>query len=197
MNYLLLDLETIGFPSVPKGMKKDFQRLEQFDSARIIQVACMTVDNKFNEISTFDSIVKREGFEIKNVFIHHITNEISDTAGKPIKEVLEELEKQLDSVGTIIIHNSDFDYPVLQSECFRLGMRVLINKLSSKKIICSMKLTTNTVKAKNKQGRLKWPSLSELYKFATGEEHIHKHNAYSDVADLYTALRSLSKKMII
>jgi hypothetical protein len=67
----------------------------------------------------------------------------------------------------------------------------IIEEINSKEILCSMKLTTQIVKAINKNGKIKYPSLGELYNFVFNTPIENAHNSYFDVVNLHSSIKYL------
>ena len=192
---LIIDVETTGLPDCSElafGKYPPIENLEKYDSSRIVQITIMICDEKFEELELKDFIVKADGFSIENSSFHGITNEISEKEGKPFSEIAEILLECLRKSSYVISHNSDFDTNVIKSELFRLGLNSIIEELDSKKILCTMKHTKSMVKAKNKYGKIKYPSLAELYKFACNKDIENAHNSKYDVINLHEICKNLN-----
>lgn len=95
----------------------------------------------------------------------------------------------------IIAHNIKFDVNVLKSELHRGGSEIELQLLShiekNMKQICTMEKAKLIVQSKNIKGRLKPPSLYEMYKFATGKEISGHHDALDDVLSMREATQCL------
>jgi DNA polymerase III epsilon subunit-like protein len=110
-------------------------------------------------------------------------------SGKYLQDIVEEFLLHLKTVTHIFIHNLDFDMTILKSELYRIQRMDVISELDKKIQICTMKTTIPLVNLPN----LKYPRLTELYKFATGEDIEQTHSAITDarilldcVSHLYT-----------
>ena len=90
-------------------------------------------------------------------------------------DVLKQLEEDLNYVDTIVAHNLLFDYNIILSECYRLNMHTLINKLESLNKSCTMKLGRKVM------GLGKYPKLSVLHEFLFQKKIVQEHRALSDV----------------
>tara|TARA_B100001094_G_C18188910_1_gene805803 strand:- start:4182 stop:4583 length:402 start_codon:yes stop_codon:yes gene_type:complete len=89
-----------------------------------------------------------------------------------------------ENAHVIIAHNIDFDIGIIK-QCLKEKNVELLerfeNVLQTKQIFCSMKGTQNIVCAKNEKGWIKYPSLSELYKFCYKiEPELECHDALND-----------------
>ena len=196
---LIIDVETTGLPQrggLPYGHNPPFQRLDMYDSSRIVQISMIICNEKFEQVELKDFIVKIDGFSIENSSFHGITNDISLNKGIPFIKIAKELSKYLKQVSHIIAHNANFDICIIKSELYRAGLHSIIDELNTKKILCTMKHTKLIVNARNSYG-IKDPSLSELYRFFVNKEIKNAHNSKYDVINLHTILKTMydSKKL--
>jgi len=191
---LIIDIETTGLPicnGLPYGKYHPYEYLDMYNTSRIVQLSMMLCNEKYEEIDLKDFIVRADDFTIDNHEFHGITNEISLNSGRPFIEIVEEFLICMKQVSCIIAHNANFDMNILFSELYRNGLHSAIIELKTKKIICSMKNTKQIVKAKNKYGIIKDPSLAELYKFVINENIENAHNSKYDVINLHKIIKSL------
>jgi DNA polymerase III epsilon subunit-like protein len=194
---LIIDVETTGLPvrgNTPFGKNPDYKQLESYDNCRIVQITFMLCNEKFEQIDINDSIIKSNGFTINNSDFHGITDEISQSKGVSISEITDLLYKYLKRVSHIVAHNADFDISVIKSELFRLDMNHIIEEIEEKNVLCTMNHTKDMVNAKNKYGNkygVKYPSLSELYKFTMNEDITNAHNSKYDVINLHCVVKTL------
>lgn len=192
---LIIDVETTGLPKKQKnslfGQLPAYENLEAFDSARVVQVSIMLCNEFFEEMEFIDFIVKTDGYSINNSQFHGITDEISATEGIPFIQIAEVLLNMLKKVSHIVAHNAIFDISILKSELFRLGLYSIIDELETKQILCTMKHTKHIVKALNKIGNIKYPSLAELYYFVFNEKIENAHNSKYDVINLHNIVKNM------
>jgi DNA polymerase III epsilon subunit-like protein len=188
---LIIDVETTGLPSKNNTSGPLYENLTAYNTARLVQVTMMLCNENFEEIEITDFIVKADGFSIDNSTFHGITNEISSEHGVSLDTVVDKFSKYLKKVQHICAHNASFDIGVLKSELYRYNKHSIIDELSSKHILCSMKHTKSIVNARNKKGFLKNPSLAELYKFATNKDIQNAHNSKFDVINLHCAIKKI------
>jgi DNA polymerase-3 subunit alpha len=191
--YLIIDVETTGLPNKHGLTRKqfpDYQELHRYDNCRVVQLSMMLCDDQLKCIKLEDFIVKPVDFSIDNPEFHGITNEIAQHNGLLLCNILQYFEDNLILVTHIIAHNIEFDINVIKSECFRKGNHNLLNIVDSKILICTMHLTKEIVKAKNKYG-IKYPSLAELYKFSFNENITNAHNSKYDVINLHKIVEYL------
>ena len=194
---LIIDVETTGLPArgnTPFGKNPYYKNLDAYENCRIVQLSYMICDENLNEMEMKDFIIKSNGFSINNSQFHGITDEISQSKGVSISYIKEEFSKCLKESSFIIAHNADFDVSVIKNELYRLDMNDIIEEMEKKNVICTMQRTKDMVQAKNKFGKLKVPSLSELYKFAMNEDMTNAHNSNYDVINLHKAVKTLYDK---
>ena len=154
MRTLFIDTETTG---LPVG--------DDFSDVRLIQLAWIVADKtKVGPVVTSDAnhIVKPDGFVVANHAFHCVTP-AQLTAGKPVKSVLDALERVLPSVDLVVAHNADFDVGVLNAELTRAGRRSIANPTH-----CTMKTG------------LKWSSLVNMYHKLFGPDTFNAHDALED-----------------
>lgn len=190
---LIIDVETTGLPlrdGLPYGQNPSHEKLQMYDSARLVQVSMMLCNEHFEQVEFKDFIVKSDGFTIGNSHLHGITDEISVTKGTPFSEIAEVLSTYLEQVSHIVAHNANFDLCILKSELYRLGMHSIIATLTSKRILCTMKHTKMIVNAQNNYG-IKDPSLAELYRFVFNKNIENTHNSKYDVINLHNIVKSM------
>lgn len=141
-------------------------------------------NDQLEEIESKDCIIKVD-FEITNSNFHEITNEISINKGVGINAFFDDFKNVLEKSSHIISHNLDFDINVIKNELYRNDKKDIIKEIERKKLICSMKEMKKIMKTS------KWPSLTELYKFATKNDITNQHNSKDDVIHLHQALKQL------
>lgn len=191
--YLILDTETNGLPfreGLPFGKFYDYKKVNYYDTARVVQFSMMLCNEKMEQITLKDFIIKRDDFNIDNHRFHKITNEISDTKGIQFKDAVKEFYDELKKVDYIVCHNANFDMNVMKSELYRYNFQDILDEMEKKKIICTMEQTKQIVKARNGRG-IKSPSLEELYIYCCKEPMINQHNSKYDVINLHKALKIL------
>jgi len=190
---LIIDVETTGLPirnALKYGEFPPYEKLNLYDTSRIVQITLMLCNEKLEEVELKDFIIKADNFSINNSSFHGITNEISENKGVPFSEVVEVIKFYLPKISHIIAHNLNFDISILCSELYRLNMHSIISEIKSKGMICSMKDTKNIVKSTNNYG-IKDPSLKELYYFVFQKDMENAHNSKYDVINLHLSIKNL------
>ena len=191
---LFIDIETTGFPDrfgLPYGVNPIYTELEKYDNARIVQLCMMLCDEEYNEIETYEFIVKLD-IDIPNSHIHSITNEVSNTMGIKFEEGMDSCYDMIKKASHIFAHNSNFDLNILKSELHRYKLYNILNEVNKKIVVCTMKETKFIVNIPDKYGvGVKDPSLAELYKVVNGENISNAHNAKYDVINLQKTIKKL------
>jgi len=174
-NYLFFDTETTGLP-------RDYEApaTDTFNWPRMVQLSWILTDNKGNVLSSYDYIIRPDGFSIpdESASIHGISTERALDEGLPLDSVLAVFVQTLDSAEYIVGHNISFDIHVVDAELFRRGIDV---HLSSMKAYCTMIAGTEYCKLPGYRGGYKWPKLQELHKKLFGTEFEDAHNSAADV----------------
>ena len=94
----------------------------------------------------------------------------------------------------IFAHNSAFDEKILKNELYRYELVEYLHEFESKRVRCTMKETRSVVNALSKSGKVKNPTLKELYEHCTGLPMPNQHDALHDVIHLFESLRVLFKQ---
>jgi DNA polymerase-3 subunit alpha len=191
---LIIDVETIGLPncgSLPFGENPPYNQLNNYESARMVQISMMLCNENLEQVEMLDFIIKTDQFNIGNSHFHGITNVISSERGISFSDVALILSNKLKQVSHIIAHNANFDISIIKSELHRLSLNSIIEEINSKKVLCTMNLTKSIVKATNKYNKIKYPSLSELYKFVFNKNIENAHNSNYDVINLHSSIKQL------
>lgn len=181
---LYFDTETSGLPFYG-----------DFDSARLVQLAYIIVDDR-NEIKkTYSCYVKNDSFKssAEAFKIHNISDEFRNNYGTPTADVLAEFMEDAKQVKAIISHGIAFDVNVICNELRKLdraedvAQLVKIKQYDTKQTYVYQMLryrngfTTllNTVKYITK---LNEEELSEMIKT---EYHIEKSEAHDALFDVF------------
>ena len=196
MKVLIFDTETTGLP--PK--RKHVLSSELALWPHIVQLSYIIYDTDTQTVvKVVDNIVKmRPGVTIpeSSIAIHKITQDISETKGSNIDELINEFIKDLSRVTRIVGHNIQFDIHMIQVEMLRIGDDLLHEKnesfyrdamimLRSKIRYCTMWEGTPICQLKRERvdgtTYLKPPKLMELYAKLFGNVPAGLHNSMVDV----------------
>jgi|SRR6476661_222408 len=181
--YLVFDIETTGLVKCKKfGVYPDFRDNIKYDTARIVQIAWLVLDEQFNTIEERNYIVKRDQFIITNSNFHGITNHISDIKGVPFYIIMADFMLAVQKSKMIIAHNIQFDFNVMLNHLYRYNNYPLFSLLIKKQRFCTSFESANLLKIKMhyETDFYKLPSLQELYTYYFNEEIKDPHNALSD-----------------
>ena len=191
MPQLFFDVETTGLP--PRSAKpSDFKK---FDGCRVVSIAWVLRDKDTvysQRYAVADPGIPDETIGAES--IHGISRDIVDKYGSPIENVIHEFMDDVRKSEIIVAHNMDFDQKIVSAELFRMGCPVDARDLIDFNSLCTMKTTTNLVKAKSKYGSYKWPRLEELYTFLFGSSFENAHHAMCDVDALVKCYYVLQEK---
>ncbi len=177
-NVLIFDIETTGLPQcISFNNYYDPRETKYYDNSRMIELGYIICSRNGILIKEVDNLIKPDNFSINNSNIHGITNVMANGFGKDIKTVLNDLQKDLKNVSTIIAHNINFDYSILLSECYRYFdiNHTIITDIISKHQICTMKM------GKDFLNTYKFPKLIDLHKHLFNRDIKQEHRALSDV----------------
>ena len=161
--FLFFDTETSGFISKEKDAHHP-------DQAWCVQVGAILATPK-EDIESLNLLIQANGREMNYHAeqIHGISVEQADEEGLPELDVAEQFGKLLRKADVIVCHNFDFDwqyvYHMLERNLDSLSDEARSAYYLDIPNFCTMKdkKVKKYVNAKNKNGRLKWPKLIELY----------------------------------
>lgn len=195
MSIIMFDTETTGFPcktGLKFGEYHPYTKSKMYDESRIVQMSYMLCDADLNCLSMHDFVINSHSeFDITNSHIHGITNEISQSNGQDFEHVMTNFYSALKMSNTLVAHNADFDMNVLKAELYRRGMEDVLAELCNKNVVCTMKSTMHIVGAKSMYNKVKYPTLGELYEFATKNRMEKAHDAKYDVMNMHKAIKML------
>jgi DNA polymerase-3 subunit alpha len=173
---IIFDLETNGLPTTQGFDSYHHPSLvHYYNSSRIIQIGYIVIDDHNNKIHEYSSLILPEDFKIDNEHIHGISYEKAMQQGKKFKDVLDIFFTDVQKCNTLIAHNIKFDYNILMSELFRLGLSDMIWEFNKKNRYCTM------IESKKIFGFLKNPKLVELFSYLyEGKVWKQTHDALDD-----------------
>jgi DNA polymerase-3 subunit alpha len=189
--YLIFDTETTG---LPKNWDAPLTDLDNWP--RLVQIAWQLHDATGKLVHTGNHIVKPDGFTIPYASekVHGISTKRALKEGKPIAEVLDDFEKDLQQTKLAIAHNIKFDYYVIGAEWLRLGRKIVLDDLQQ---FCTAENTIDWMKLPGgKGGKFKMPTLTELHERLFGEKFGDAHDAAYDVAATSRVFFGLLKAQI-
>ena len=183
-NYkLVYDTETSGLPKKEKGQPYDYQNTEYFDTARLISISWLLLNENNEIVEKKTYFIKPDNFEVseESINIHGLSYEFLIDNGVEIHEMLLHLNGIFENYNIIelIGHNIDFDINILKSELYRYDYNITLSNIIGIPLYCTMK------EAQKKMNVRKWPKLSEAYTHFYGENIINAHDAEFDTLHCY------------
>ena len=174
---LFIDTETAGLPT--NTHYPVINALKHWP--RVVQVAWERYTIEGEPIESESYIVQPEGFDIPEdaTDVHGITTERALDEGVPLEDVLAMLRQGLESSGSLIAHNIEFDGKVLDAEYQRRGTKP--NPMWHIPYFCTMRSSRSFCGLKDANGKRKYPTLTELHQELFGEEFDDAHDARADV----------------
>lgn len=180
---LYFDTETTGIPD--RNLPWNHER-----QPRIVSLAVALVDNEWNEVQHYHSLVTPVGWSIdpegKAFAAHRITQERCKAEGKPIAQVLGNLIAaiELNPNTEICAYNIDFDVNMTRIEAEKnklpwINFPPRLDILPLAQIVCQMP-PTDRMRASGRNG-FKPPKLSEALHILCGEDFPDAHDALADV----------------
>ena len=183
--FLVFDIETTGLIKCKKfNVYPDFKDNKEYDNARIVQIAWVLLDKKYNTIDKKNYIIRRDGFDIPNTSFHGITNVISDIKGTKFEIVMMDFADALARADMIIAHNILFDYNVLVNHMYRYDLQYVHSLFIKKQKFCTSQKSAELLKLRMPfyASYFKYPSLQELYSYYFKQKIVGAHNAEIDAS---------------
>lgn len=117
-NYLIIDVETNGLPTKIKYRCAKYDTKHSYDQCRMISIAWLIVDEKFNIVDEKYYMIKDT--LIKNTVAAEAVNKLSDAErnrdGVKYAELISKLKYDMSVCKYIVSHGTDFDLNVLLRE---------------------------------------------------------------------------------
>jgi DNA polymerase-3 subunit alpha len=188
---LIFDIETSGLPVMVKKQYPNPDDLDSYNSARIVSIAWVLIDDDNNIIQQEYYIIKPDNFIIPEYVtkIHGISTEYAHKFGIPIDEMFKRIEKVLEKTNCILSYNIKFDYNILKSELIRYNKTEIVNKLDSNSHTCIMIMSQNHMSSKY------YPKLCNAYKYIFNEDMTNAHNAMDDTLNCYKIYKALDQSL--
>lgn len=192
--FLIFDTETTGLPRDPRAPLTDLDNWP-----RMVQLAWQIHDEKGNFVEAQNHLVIPDGYTIPidAKMVHGISTEYAQKYGKPLDEVLRIFHESAQKVRYFVGHNVGFDMSVLGCEYLRMWGEE--NLLSRWQVIdtCTEKTADFCQIPGGRNGRFKFPKLSEIHMYLFGEGFDSAHNASADVnATARVFLELLRRKVL-
>lgn len=205
---LVFDTETTGLPR--RRYLGQALRVEDYDSARIVQMAWQLVSLADQKVLGEACILAcpsgmwfmTEGAEKT----HGISRAKVEAEGVPLHEALEKNDfwGHLERADVLVAHNLQFDGAILWAELMRDYDKYGPERVAAftrKPTFCTMKTTTDLLRlpfpnGPSYNGAYKWPKLIELHNFLFGEGFDGAHDALEDVRATSRCLWALRSRFV-
>lgn len=192
--YLFVDTETTGLPKDYNGDVYDVSNWP-----RVVQLAWMLVDADGKLVSDECSIVKNKGVIPKHAEeVHGISTERMKAEGIPPKEAYSKLMNAFRMADYVIIHNVDFDKPVIAADMLRHKLNDLAEEFLNGNFFCTMKAGVDICRISGYYGDYKYPKLVELFGKLYLNDHTVSigglHSADADVLVTYRCFMKMKEK---
>ena len=204
------DFETTGLCKKSKSHIGGYfppDQIKEYDGCRAVSLAWAIYNIKSKTIACSNYIIKPDGFVSSPgaLNVHGITNEYAEKHGVPIKDVLEHFYNDLIKCSILVGHNSNFDYNVLMSECYRNNNRrlstLILDMKKQFRVKCTMRLASRVLQDVEdfKPRRKYYPSLEYTYRYLFNVSDFQtKHNALDDTlrcGEIYLQLLHIKDTM--
>jgi len=159
----------------------------------MIQIAWQMYD-KFGVLQEKESyIILPEGFDIPydSERFHQISTERAKKEGTDLEEVLRSFKAAITKAEYVVAHNWNLDANVVGAEFER---KDISQTLFASESFSLMSEATYFCKIKGKQGRYKWPTLTELYAKLFGSRFEDPYNSEIAVQAIANCFFALVKK---
>ena len=193
--FLIFDTETSNLP-------QDNIELDHPCQARVMQLACILLDEKLNELGSLNTLLKiPEYVDIHPGAYnkHKITKERAIQYGIGQVHALNVFMNFFRAAEVVVGFGLDFDIKMLDIEYqLILGEKI---KWEDKRLKCLMKISTLIVQLPFANGKLnkfgqkyKWPKLEEAYAYFTHKLITGAHNANDDVKSTVEIMKVLTEE---
>ena len=195
----VFDVETTGLPPRPSKYKRypdPMTEYTMYDKARVVELAYTMY--AYDESTHKKELVRSvsclinpyEAFVIENTWIHGISHKTAVEHGYSANDVLVAFLRDVERSDKIVAHNLEFDYNIVLSECYRIGLDPSPLLTTTKR--CTMKYEQRIL------GLVRFPKLVDLYNNLCGnprgEKWTQTHRALDDTekcADVYFELHRI------
>jgi DNA polymerase III epsilon subunit-like protein len=184
MRYAVIDTETSGLFDFSKPADAEGQ-------PRLANLAVLTLNETLEVETTVNVFVKPDGWSMTPdaIKIHGLTDDILNTKGIPIKDVLALYLALIEDGFVIVGFNAQYDTKVMRGELRRAG---LPDRFEDTPNVCVMRALTGVCKIPKKTGSgYKFPKLWEACKHF-GIEQPEEHTAFGDATVTAELLRRLA-----
>ena len=171
----------------------------------LASIAMILYDSEAHRIvSSFNAVVQPEGWSMPEEAgrVNGLTDEYLHKVGIPSAVVMPTVIALASRAELCIAHNIEFDTKIIAAALWRHLMtecdnedvipHVLVEQWLKTPSYCTMQASKAVVNALDKRGRIKFPKLTEAYKFFFNRELDRAHSANADavaVLEIYMALQ--------
>ncbi|MBY5957871.1 hypothetical protein KUV50_07005 [Membranicola marinus] len=172
---LLFDTSAAG---KPKSYKKPYT--DTFNWPRMIHISWLAYDDEGNLVEDENHLIKNHALEIpeKSLRLHKLDLNQIEEEGKDIEEVLNKFKTVVDKAEYIFSFNLNYNENVVGAEYVRHGIN---HRLHHSEKYCLMQESTYFCKLEGRDGRYKWPTLTELHVACFDAGYAGPNNARNDV----------------
>lgn len=170
--------------------------------ASIAMILYDSIESKI--VASLNMPIQPEGWTMPEeaANINGLTDLYLSTVGAPASVVLPNAIALASRADLLVAHNIDFDTKVIAAALWRHlinenvkeeDAHTIIKEWINKPVYCTMQSSKQIVNARNAKGNLKYPKLTEAYKFFFGRELDRAHSANADavaVLEIYLALQN-------
>ena len=187
----VLDTETTGI------IGKDYMKPS---NPHIASITVVIYDTEAQRVqASFNTMILPDDWEMPPAAgaVNGLETEVLATYGIPIKDTMKVVSQLLEPADTIVAHNDIFDIRMMASEFYRSDLLDELDLLLGKESYCTMKESKLIVQAKNKNGGLKNPKLTEAYEFFFEKQLQKAHTASADTLaclEIYLAIQQYTEE---
>ncbi len=174
--YIIFDTETTGLPRDYNAPMSDVDNWP-----RLVQIAWQLHDARGKLLSNHNYIIRPEGFTIpyNAEKVHGISTKRALAEGHDLKEILQVFREDVIQSKFLVGHNIGFDINVVGSEYLRSK---LVMPLEGKAELDTKDISNEFCALPGgKNGKFKWPTLTELHQKLFGVGFDDAHDAAYDV----------------
>lgn len=192
---LVIDSETTGIPASGEVVTSP-------SYPHIVELAGLLIEPDGREVSSFDLIVRPDGWEIpaEAAAVHGITQELALTRGVPLTLAVATYLNLRAVADEIAGHNVAFDLGIIAAAIHRLGRTptnagptIVTCTAELGEPACRLPATARMVEYGH-GGKFKKPNLTELYGFLFGEPFAGAHTALADCRAAARCLVELKRR---
>src|SRR5680860_206775 len=172
---LLFDTSAAGKPKSYNTSYKD-----TFNWPRMIHISWLAYDESGDLVIDEDHLISNFIHEIPDNMLrfHKLDLERIEQEGEDIKEVLEKFKVDVDKADYIFSFNLNYNENIVGAEYVRHDIN---HRLHQSEKYCLMQESTYFCKLDGRDGRYKWPTLTELHSKCFDAGYAGPNNARNDV----------------